>query len=157
LGKIILLINNMNYISKYFKYLIKNQAGGAENDIIQSMIDSVETSVSLKLFSDLKEASYAHIFNTEYTTFLMSQCKDLENFNPIRLTDEPYPIENRPRGQKDLDSVIYFQNKIKENNVTDAIWLAYKNRQYILLDGAHRIAATNLEKKTTIPAFIVRV
>jgi len=147
----------MNYISKYFKYLIKNQIGGAENDIIQSMIDSAETSVSLKLFSDLKEASYAHIFNTKYTTFLISQCEDLENFNPLRLTEEPYPVENRPRGQKDLDSVIYHREKIKENGITDAIWLAYKDGQYILLDGAHRIAATNLEKKTTIPAFIVFV
>ena len=103
------------------KYLIKNQIGGAENDIIQSMIDSAETSVSLKLFPDLKEASYAHIFNTKYTTFLISQCEDLENFNPIRLTDEPYPVENRPRGQKDLDSVIYHREKIKENGYKKAL------------------------------------
>lgn len=37
----------------------------------------------------------------------MSKCLELNNFNPARLSNEPYPEHNRPRGQKDLDSVLY--------------------------------------------------
>lgn len=123
---------------------------------VQSIKDSIETSVGLKLFSSLKAASYEHIFNSKYVMFSIAKCKDLDNFNPARLdSDEPYPKEDRPRGQKDLDSVVYHRKMIKKDGNAEPIWIFKKNGKYILLDGAHRIVATYLEQKQKIPAYVI--
>jgi hypothetical protein len=75
---------------------------------IQTIKDSVRTSVTIKLFKTDKESAYAHIFNSTLTTFPISACKDsLDNFNPARLSDDPFPKEDRPRGKADLDSIKY--------------------------------------------------
>ena len=126
-------------------------------NFIEDMKDSIQTSVSIKLFSSLKISSYNHIFNSKFDMFPISKCKELNNFNPSRLSNEPYPKEDRPRGQKDLDSVLYHVRTIRKEGQTDPIWIALKNGKYILLDGAHRIVATYLENKRTIPAYIVRI
>jgi len=44
---------------------------------------------------------------------------------------------------------------INNQGHTTPIWIALKNGEYKLLDGAHRIVATHLEKKETIPAYII--
>lgn len=126
-------------------------------EFLQSIQDSVETSVSIKLFSSLKMASYQHIFNSKLDIFPISNCKDLHNFNPIRLSKEPYPKEDRPRGQKDLDSVLHHRRIIRKQGHTDPIWIVLKNGEYTLLDGAHRIVATYLENKRGIPSYIIYV
>jgi len=43
----------------------------------------------------------------------MSECDNLENFNPKRLSQDPYPEQNRPRGQANLNSVIHHREVIK--------------------------------------------
>ena len=73
-------------------------------DYIQSLRDSVETSVALKLFSSHKVAAEHHVFNTTYQMVSISDCKSMENIDPVRFSSDPYPAHDRPRGQKDLDS-----------------------------------------------------
>jgi hypothetical protein len=124
---------------------------------IDSIMDSVETSVTLKLFSSLKTASYAHIFNNKFEMFPISQCKEMDNFNPDRLSQNAYPKNDRPRGQTDLRSVLHHRKIIKKDGYPEPIWIALKKGKYILLDGAHRIVASYLEGKRVIPAFIVKI
>ena len=126
-------------------------------DYIQSLRDSVETSGGLKLFSSQKLAAYSHVFNTTYKMLSMSDCKTLENIAATRFSSDPYPVHDRPRGQKDLDSVKYHRRIIRKNGHTEPVWIAKKGERYIMLDGVHRIVATNLENKRQIPAYIVHV
>lgn len=124
---------------------------------METLRDSVETSVSMKLFPSLQTASYYHIFKSELEKIPLSTCRELENFNPVRLSDDPYPEEDRPRGQADLDSVLYHRRRIAKHGQTEPIWLALKDGRFTLLDGAHRIVAAYLERKRTLSAYIVRL
>jgi hypothetical protein len=124
---------------------------------MQRLIDSVETSVNIKLFKNKKDSSYDHIFNSELVMFKISDCDNLENFNPPRLSQDPFPVENRPRGQKNLNSVIYHRDVIKSTGQVEPVWIALKDGEYTLLDGVHRIVATFLEGKSEFPAYIVKV
>jgi len=126
-------------------------------EFLQDIKDSVETSVTIKLFPSLKVASYCHIFNSNLARFSLSHCKELNNFNEKRLSIDPYPEDDRPRGAKDLESVLHHRRIIRKEGHTEPIWIAFKNGEYTLLDGAHRIVATYLEKKRTIPTYIVTI
>lgn len=126
-------------------------------ECLQTIKDSVETSVSIKLFSSLKISSYYHIFKSKFIRLPMSQCRNLDNFNPARLSEDPYPKEDRPRGQKDLDSIVYHRQMIRKQGHTEPIWIVLKNGKYTLLDGAHRIVSTYLENKRTIPSYIIHM
>jgi hypothetical protein len=117
--------------------------------------DSVHTSVRIKVFPSTKKSLHAHVFDSELVHFPISKCRDLNNFNPARLSHDPYPKEDRPRGQADIDSVVYHINTIRREGEVDPIYVAAKDGSYTLLDGAHRIIATYLEKKRTVPAYIV--
>lgn len=90
-------------------------------EFLQDIKDSVETSVSIKLFSSLKISSYYHIFNSKLVQFPLIQCKELNNFNPARLSKDPYPEDDRPRGQKDLDSVLHHRRIIRKQGHTEPI------------------------------------
>ena len=125
---------------------------------MESLQDSVETSVSMKLFSSLKIASYNHIFKSKLARLPLSKCRELNNFNSaLRLSKDPYPKEDRPRGQHDLDSVLRHRQIIRREGHTEPIWVALKKGEYTLLDGAHRIVATYLENKRTIPTYIIDI
>lgn len=126
-------------------------------ECLQTIKDSVETSVSIKLFSSLKISSYYHIFKSKFIRLPMSQCRNLDNFNPARLSNNPYPEDDRPRGQKDLDSIVYHRRMIRKQGHTEPIWIALKNGKYTLLDGAHRIVSTYLENKRTIPSYVIHI
>ena len=126
-------------------------------DALDVMKDSVETSVTIKLFSSLNTASYYHIFKINLVKFPLSKCRHLNNFNPARLSKDPYPSEDRPRGQKDLDSVLHHRKIIRQQGHTEPIWIALKKGEYTLLDGAHRIIATYLENKRTIMTYIINM
>ena len=84
-------------------------------------------------------------------------CEKLKNFNPARLSNNPYPETNRPRGQKNLNSLNYHRKIIRAQGQTEPIWIGLKNGEYNLLDGAHRIVATYLENKRTIPSYIINI
>ena len=126
-------------------------------EFLQDIKDSVETSVNIKLFSSLKVSSYYHIFNSKLFMLPLIQCKELNNFNPARLSKDPYPEEDRPRGQKDLDSVVHHRRIIRKQGYTEPIWVALKKGEYILLHGAHRIVATYLENKRSIPTYLIEL
>ena len=118
---------------------------------------SVDTSVDMKLFSTRKSSVYYHIFHSSYVKFPLSQLKTVDNFDIKHLSNNPYPKEDRPRGQADLDSVLHHRRIIRQQGDTEHIWIVLKKENYTLLDGAHRIIATYLEHKRTIPAYIIHV
>lgn len=117
--------------------------------LFRLMNDSIQTSIRIGLFSSWELSAYCHIFESVLVSFPLSSCRDLDNFDPARLCDDPYPVGNRPRGQDDLDSVAYHRRELR----TDPIWVARRNGRYILLDGAHRIVAAYLEKRKSLPAY----
>ena len=124
---------------------------------MDALRDSIRTSVKTKVFSSVKTSSYSHIFESKLVDFQVSKCRNLHNFNPDRLSKDPYPKEDRPRGQDDLDSVLHHRRTIRREGETEPIWIAKKGDRYIILDGVHRIVATNMENKRQIPAFIVNI
>ncbi len=128
-------------------------------DYIHILRDSIETSVSMKLFKSKEEATIKHIFNSKKVSFPLSKCKNLDNFNSLRLKSsaiKAYPLHNRPRGNKDILSVKYYQKRIKHKLDIQPIWILQKNNNYILLDGAHRIVASYIENKKYISAYIIK-
>jgi hypothetical protein len=120
-----------------------------------NMNDSISTSVTIGLFPSLELSIYYHIFESKLLQFPLIHCRELNNFNPARLSTDPYPKENRPRGQKDLDSVLHHRKTICEQGCTEPIWISVKEDNYTLLDGVHRIVAAYLENKQTILAYII--
>jgi len=127
-------------------------------DYIKILGDSIETSVSMKLFKTKEKATMKHIFNSTLISFPLSKCKNLDNFNPERLqtsATKSYPLHDRPRGDKDISSVKYYQKLIKNKLDIQPIWIIKKNNNYILLDGAHRIVASYIENKQYIPTYLI--
>jgi hypothetical protein len=108
-------------------------------DYIQVLQHSIDTSVSMKIFKNRENASMAHIFKSKLISFPLSKCKNLDNFNPERLQPsavKSYPLHDRPRGDKDISSVKYYQKLIKNKLDIQPIWIILQNNNYILLDGA---------------------
>jgi len=122
-------------------------------EYMNTLKDSVLTSVALNLFPSEESASHAHIFKSTFTLLDKSSWNDLQNFNPNRLSITPYT--NKPRGENNMKSVNYHKKQIQEYGHTSPIWVAKHGETFTLLDGAHRLVATYLAGKTEIPAFIV--
>ena len=126
------------------------------------MRDSVSTSVNIKLFENKQDARLAHILKSKLVEIPLSMFANngIENFNSDRLKDsavKAYPLDDRPRGNVDISSVEYHQSQIKQQNDIDPIWLVYKNKKYILLDGAHRIVASYIEGAEFIRAYVIYI
>jgi hypothetical protein len=82
--------------------------------------DSIDTSVSMKLFKNREDASLAHIFKSTLVQLPLSTFKDVDNFDVLRLQEsavKAYPLHDRPRGNHDISSVKYYQNKLHKNEV----------------------------------------
>jgi hypothetical protein len=122
-------------------------------EYMNTLKDSVVTSVRIGIFRSEESASHAHIFKSTFTVLDKSSWNDLQNFNPDRLSTTPYP--NKPRGENNMKSVNYHKKQIQEYGHTSPIWVAKQGDILTLLDGAHRLVATYLAGKTEIPAFIV--
>ncbi len=123
------------------------------------MRGSIETGILLKIFKSREEGVRKHILNSERIKYGLSECKKLENFNEERLkesAEEAYPIGDRPRGEEDISSVKHHQKELREKEEILPIWIIEKKGKRILLDGAHRIVASYIEKKKTIPAYVIR-
>jgi hypothetical protein len=101
-------------------------------DVLHDIKDSVETSVKIKFFASLKLSSYYHIFKSKLVRFPLVKCRELNNFNPARLSKDPDPKEDRPRGQDDLDSVLHHRRTIRQQGDTEPIWIGFKNGEYTL-------------------------
>jgi len=126
-------------------------------NFLTSLKDSVETSVTLDFFETKEDSSYSHVFESEMVTLHMKDIKKLDNFNPKRLSKNPYPEKDRPRGEKDLESLEYHQSQIKLFGHTDPIWVIKEKDKLTLLDGAHRIVSTYLQGKTSIRAYVIEI
>jgi hypothetical protein len=126
------------------------------------MKDSVSTSVNIKLFENKKDAHLAHILKSKLVEIplYMFANNGIENFNSNRLKEsaaKAYPLDDRPRGDADISSVEYHQKQIKQQNDIDPIWLFYKNKKHVLLDGAHRIVASYIEGVEFIRAYVIYI
>ena len=129
-------------------------------DYISVIVDSVETSVNMKIFKNKQDASFAHIFKSKLVKIPLSKFTDVNNFNPGRLqksTVKAYPLNNRPRGNDDINSVKYYQKQIQQKKDITPIWMIQHKKKYILLDGAHRIIASYIENNQYIYAHIINI
>lgn len=128
-------------------------------DYVSVLRDSIDTSVSMKIFQNREEASLAHIFRSKLDKIPLSIFKDVDNFDPNRLqltAEDAYPLPNRrPRGDKDISSVKFYQNQIQQQKEVIPIWLIQQNNKFVLLDGVHRIVASYIEDNKYINAYII--
>ena len=123
---------------------------------MEDMNDSVKTSLHIGMHSSMETALHSHTFHRTFVNFPLSKCNELHNFNStVRLSATPYPEHDRPRGQSDLDSVSYHARLIQTNCNVNPVWIAFQNGEYTLLDGAHRIVASHLENKQTVPSYVI--
>jgi hypothetical protein len=125
--------------------------------------DSIDTSVSMKIFTNREDATMAHIFKSKLIKIPLSIFKDtnnVDNFDPDRLkmsAEDAYPLPNgRPRGDKDISSVKFYQTQIQQKQDITPIWMIQENHKYILLDGAHRIVASYIEDNKYINTYIIQ-
>ena len=124
---------------------------------MDAMHNSVKTSLRIGVFSSLDTALRNHICNSTFVDFPLSKCNELHNLDSLRLSQNPYPEHDRPRGQADLDSVLYHSQLIQTNCNLQPVWIAFQNGEYTLLDGVHRIVATHLENKQTVPSYVIHI
>ena len=129
-------------------------------NIMNVLRDSIETSISLKLFRTKKESYDRHVKYSKYVKIPISKFKNqsVDNFNSDRLQKTAalaYPLKNRPRGKKDIDSVKFYIKKIENNLNIEPIFIYKRGGKYTLLDGAHRIVAHYICNKKYVPAFII--
>jgi hypothetical protein len=128
------------------------------NDYIDFLKDSIITSVSMKIFKNVEDASVAHIFKSKLVKLPLSVFTNVDNFNPDRLkkkATKAYPIHDRPRCESDITCVKYYQKQLQQKNEISPIWMIQINNQYILLDGAHRIVASYILGKKNINAYVI--
>jgi hypothetical protein len=128
---------------------------------MSSIVDSIDTSVDMKIFKNREEAAYSHIFNSKLVKIPLSTFKNdnVDNFDSIRLQNsavKAYPLTRRPRGNKDIISVKYYQKQIQQKKEVTPVWMIQKNKKYILLDGAHRIVASYIED-VPVYAYIINI
>lgn len=127
---------------------------------LSSLVDAISTGINpnVKVFLNENNAIQKIITCTRKKRIPLRLFKDgtIDNIDSIRLSQNPYPLSNRPRGNDDIKSVNYHRRTIRKNGQIDnPIWIARKNNELVLLDGVHRIVATHLEQKRTIPAYVV--
>lgn len=129
-------------------------------DYISILQHSIETSIYMNFFKLKEEASLAHIYKSKLVKFSLNLFEsNVYNFDSIRLQKSAilaYPLSNRPRGIIDINSVKFHQKQLKKKEL-QPIWILLKDKKYILLDGAHRIVASYIEKKSYIYAFIIKI
>ena len=128
---------------------------------MSSIVDSIDTSVDTKIFKNREEAAYSHIFNSKLVKIPLNTFKNnnVDNFDSVRLQNsavKAYPLTRRPRGNKDIISVKYYQKQIQQKKEVTPVWMVQKNKKYILLDGAHRIVASYIED-VPVYAYIINI
>lgn len=117
---------------------------------MSSIVDSIDTSIDMKIFKTREEAAFSHIFNSKIVKIPLNTFKNdnVDNFDSVRLQNsavKAYPLNDRPRGNEDIISVKYYQKQIQQKKEITPVWMIRKNKKYILLDGAHRIVASYIE------------
>ena len=131
-------------------------------DSISILRDSIETSITIKIFKTFDESSKAHIYKSKLIKFPMSKFNSIDNFSKHRLQKSAilaYPLHDKPRGINDIKSIKFYEKQIDNNKNIQPIWIYkdVKNDKYILLDGAHRIVASYIKCKKYIYAFVIEI
>ncbi len=130
------------------------------NDYVNILQHSIDTSISMKIFKNREDALVAHIYKSKLVKIPLNIFKNdkVDNFDSNRLQKsavKAYPINDRPRGNNDINSVKYHQKQLQQKKEITPIWMIQKNNKYILLDGAHRIVASYIEEKPFIYAYLI--
>ena len=128
---------------------------------MSSIVDSINTSISMKIFKNREEAASSHIFNSKLVKIPLHTFKNdnVDNFYSIRLQNsavKSYPLTDRPRGNEDISSVKYYQKQIQQKKEITPVWMIQKNKKYILLDGSHRIIASYIED-VPVYAYVINI
>jgi hypothetical protein len=123
--------------------------------------DSISASLTIKLFTSIKDTCFVHVFNSKLGKFDLSNYNKntICNINNNRLSETPelaYPENDRPRGDRDLESVNYHRNKLKNGEELEPIWIIEKNGKKYILDGFHRLASSYIEQKSYINAYYIK-
>lgn len=109
-------------------------------------------------FDTYKKACEAHILSSRFEIIDFSDFKDKFNHRGFCVSaEDAYPIDNRPRGNNDINSVEYHRERLNNNEDIEPIWLINKgdSKPFTILDGHHRVVACSLEKKYSIPAYVI--
>jgi hypothetical protein len=173
LHKIIKSTDNINYNFEEVNILTQHALDYYKNNIdeivkqfsenkqtYKIITDSVLASITIKLFENILDSCLAHIFNSKIGKFnLVNYNKEyIKNINKNRFAETPelaYPESDRPRGDSDLVSVKYHQERLRNGENLEAIWIIEKNGKRYILDGFHRLAASYIEKRTNIDAYFI--
>jgi hypothetical protein len=128
---------------------------------MSSIVDSIDTSINMRIFKNREEAAFSHIFNSKLVKIPLTTFKNdnVDNFDSVRLQKsavKAYPLTDRPRGNEDINSVKYYQKQIQQKKEITPVWIIQKNKKYILLDGAHRIVASYIED-IPVYAYIITI
>lgn len=128
---------------------------------MSSIVDSIDTSIDMKIFKNREESAFSHIFNSKIVKIPLNTFKNdnVDNFDSVRLQNsavKAYPLNDRPRGNEDISSVKYYQKQIQQKKEITPVWMIQKNKKYILLDGAHRIVASYIED-VPVYAYVINI
>ncbi len=154
---------NVNILNQHALDYYKNNIDVIVDKFIESkqkyktITDSVSASITIKLFDQIRDSCFAHVFKSKIGKFdLVNYNKEyIKNINKNRLAETAelaYPESDRPRGENDLISVKYHQERLRNGEKLEAIWIIEKNGKKYILDGFHRLAASYIEKRTNIDA-----
>ena len=105
----------------------------------QTYIDAV--SVFQRIFKTQKKPKLARYETFTIDDFELLGIKNHRANKSHKKPEDAYPVNNRPRGQNDIDSVNY---AIQTTEQIDPIALFKTKNKTFLLDGAHRIVAAYL-------------
>jgi hypothetical protein len=173
LQKIILSTDDLNYNFEEVNVLTQHALDYYKNNIdellqkfsdnkkkFKIITDSVSASITIKLFDNIKDSCFVHVFNSKISKFdLVNYNKEnIKNINKNRLAESAemaYPEFDRPRGESDIVSVKYHQERLQNGEDLEAIWIIEKNGKKYILDGFHRLAASYIEKRTNIDAYFI--
>jgi len=144
------VINNIEWFErKINKHLIE----------LKTIASSIRQNIEFNFFKNKYDACNAYVFNCKkkYINY-MQWISKMHSFKKNRLKNTPeeaYPINDRPRGIKDIDSVNYWIQMIKNNNYIPPIIILNINNETHLVDGYHRLIATYILNKNNILAKII--
>ena len=126
-------------------------------EFISLIQHSVDTAVKLRIFKSRLDASVAHIFKAKLVRLPLNVFQAVDNFDAVRLQSSAvraYPLNDRPRGERDIRSVKWAQKQLRHKKPLAPIWMIQNDGKYTLLDGAHRIVASFIENKP-VYAFVI--
>ena len=119
-------------------------------DYIKDIKESINTSITLKIFKTREESIIQHIYHSQLIIYPLIKCRYLYNFDNINLSDKTYD-------KKNIKNIVKNINLIKNSKRTSPIWIINHKNNDILLHGTDSIIASHIENKKTIDAYYIIV